>query len=57
MVKLSYYFYKNLWCTFTQMLNENKFLIFKVIKSLVANEYTAQQTYEAKKKGYYKKAY
>ena len=34
MVKLSHYFGKNLWCTFTQMLNEKKykFFIFWVIK-------------------------
>ena len=46
MVKLSNYFGKKLWCTFTQMLNEKKYksLIFKVIKSLVASKYTAKQT-------------
>ena len=34
MMKLSHHFGRNLWCTFTQMLNEKKykFLIFKVIK-------------------------
>ena len=44
MVKLSNNFGKNLLCTFTQMLNEKKFLILKVIKSRVASKYTAQQT-------------
>ena len=46
MLKISNYFGKNLWCTFTQMLNEKKwkFQIFKIIKSCVANKYTVQQT-------------
>ena len=44
-VKLSHNFGKNLWCTFTQLLSEKyKFLIFKVLKSCVASNYTAQQT-------------
>ena len=46
MVKLSNYFGKNLYCTFTRILNEkkiSKFLIFKVIKSWVASKYTSQQ--------------
>ena len=43
MVILSNYFGKNLWCTFTQILNEKKykFLIFKVTKSWVASKFTA----------------
>ena len=45
MVKLSNYFDKNLWCTFTQMLKEKKkFSIFKVIESWVQSKYTAQKT-------------
>ena len=46
MVTFSNNFGKNLWCTFTQIMNEkkNKFLISKVIKSWVASKYTAQKT-------------
>ena len=57
MVKISNSIGKNLWFTFTQMLNEKKykFLIFKVIKSWVANKYTAQQTLAVKKKDTIKK--
>ena len=42
-VILSNYFGQNLWCTFTQILNEKKckFLIFKVTKSWVTSKYTA----------------
>ena len=59
MVKLSNYFGKNLWCTFTQMLNEKKIYVFNlnVIKSWVANKYTDQQIQAAKKKDTIKRHY
>ena len=45
MVKVSNNFAKNLWFTFTQILNEKKkVLIFIIIKSWVASKYTAQKT-------------
>ena len=46
MDKLSDNFDKNLWYTFTQMLNEKKYklYIFKVIQNWVASKYTGQQT-------------
>ena len=57
MVKLTNNFGKNLWFTFTQLLNEKiyKFLIFKVIKSWVASKYTAPQTKAVKKNDTIKK--
>ena len=57
MVKLSH-FGRILWCTFTQMLNENKYkFTFLGNKSWVASIYTAYQTKTAKKKkGTFKKA-
>ena len=41
MVRISSYFGKDLWCKFTQMLNEKKKIYFKV--GLQVN-YTTQQT-------------
>ena len=56
-MKLSNYFGKNLWCTFTENLNKKcQFLIVKVIKSWIARKYTAQQTLAERKKYIMEKA-
>ena len=55
LVIISNHFGKNLWCTFTQMLNEISF-IFKLIKSWAASKYTAQQLKRPRKKKYTKKS-
>ena len=43
MVIVSNYFGKNLWCTFTQIMNKKKymFLVFKETKSWVVSKFTA----------------
>ena len=53
MMILSNYFGKNLWCTFTQILDEKiyKFLIFKIFKVDLQNS----QLKRPRKKKYYKK--